>query len=747
MTSPRRHVPAAVLFAAALTLLAPLRATAEDCRPGATVLCLENGRFRVNLAWESAAPSPAATAVAERAGTFTPDADRPGVVVHLTDGRADNGHFWVQQHAAPELAYSLMIEDLQTGERRTYRHAPGDADEADLYALREGFPQGGAPVAPAPEERGHDGGVRLAGGLLQVAAHGSRSDKAELAGERAGDDTAVFRAGREGDPALVVSVIDARDRDGSWWVLSSAPGGAASAFEVTGLDIQAAQRLTRQGAQTELARLPAAAAGISIVLDTARAAQASLSEKGGTLRATSANGVVFTLTVPAKALFARETIKLTPFKSVQRLPFSPGLVGGVQIDPPGLRFSGSASLRIAPPQPVAKAQETTFGDRTAGAQFFLYPAALGAPAVILTLTHTGGYGLARATAAEQQAQLKRLPPLAEDRFDQKLWALHSRLRQGKSLSPAAAPSAVSFFKDDYNSSLRPLLLEIAASCAGRKKWGSYAENFIAQATLDGIAGSLVNEIALLRKALNLGTARCYNEAAISCLNDQDPHAVLPLLSAWRWLEAAGATNLVDSLKAHLCLVFEFELNSTMDDSYPPASSHHVIDSKIRVQFLQPFHFGVGEAAPNAYKLALWTAANPDPYNCTWRFTQNFAPDKLQVPFLFFNANWYEEPPPLKIELVYDTGDPMAELESTCPGGGGSKDFVDWLALDYLALHLSEKGGDDEVAPLGLHSFVEKGWTVFQNEIFASKGYVRSTDVGGARASEVTGLFLRHRPGQ
>ncbi|MEO8505770.1 MAG: hypothetical protein ABI609_17880 [Acidobacteriota bacterium] len=719
-------------------------------------MCLGDGRFSAQVEWLTGAAGAEARALSHDAAHFGAQGGA-GLDVRLVDGRADNGFFWVQRHAPAKLAYRLTLVDLQTGETRTYEHAANEPQEADLYALPERLlpetPSTALMDAPESESERCDGGVCLAGRRLRIAA---RSGGLELPGEAAGDDTAVFRLGH-GDPDFVVSVIDARERDGSWWVLSSAPSGAAATIEVTDLDTNLKERITLQGTETALAHLATATGvGVGVVLDPTRAAHAAITDQGGTVHAKSANGVVFTLTIPAKALFSKETITLTPLKSMQRLPFAGGVVAGVQIDPPGLHFSGVARLAIAPPTAVTKAQETTFGYRKAGAQFFLYPAKLAVPGVVLTLTHTGGYGLARGTASEQQAQLKRLPPQPDDQFEQRLWAVHSRLRQGKSLAaeaevaaqPLSSAAVDAFFRDAYQKSLKAMLTQIAASCAGRKKGGPLAQEFIAQGQADGFSD--VNDFKALQAALNQGNAKCYDDAAEACVGGPDSSQAVPLLRAWFQLTAAGATDLVDASKGEACLVFQLVLNSTIDLDLPPVKSRQTVVAKTMVRFKRPFHFGTSGLPNDYHEEAVWTGSSLT--DCTTRFTGRYQLENLSVRYLYLNANYYNDEGPLtRMALVYDIGNPMEELNvgappcppETVPGEPG---WVQYFRLGYVTLHVLDKLNTDgyNLGPYGINEFIETRWDIrLQDDLFAKKDYARTN----GSETELTNLNIFHRPGQ
>ena len=92
---------------------------------------------------------------------------------------------------------------------------------------------------------------------------------------------------------------------------------------------------------------PPAAGGTGLpVVDSARSTSAAIGPAGGTVRATAANGVEYTLTVPPHALKETLTIRMAPISDLGNTPLASGLSGAVQFEPSGLRFLRPASLHI-----------------------------------------------------------------------------------------------------------------------------------------------------------------------------------------------------------------------------------------------------------------------------------------------------------------------------------------------------------------------------------------------------------------
>lgn len=99
--------------------------TSFSCTPTSTTLCLQNGRFKVQLALNgSAAP---ATSYSALAGFFTQSAGSSNleVGVKILDGTGVNGKFWVFHGAATTLPYTLTITDTALGVVKTYSKQSG----------------------------------------------------------------------------------------------------------------------------------------------------------------------------------------------------------------------------------------------------------------------------------------------------------------------------------------------------------------------------------------------------------------------------------------------------------------------------------------------------------------------------------------------------------------------------------------------------------------------------------------------
>jgi ELWxxDGT repeat protein len=98
------------------------------CQPSPTALCLNGGRFKVEVSWsiEGATGSGQAVPLTGDTGYFW--FFSPGnveVVLKVLDGQGVNGHHWVFYGALSNVEYLITVTDTQTGVARRYFNPSG----------------------------------------------------------------------------------------------------------------------------------------------------------------------------------------------------------------------------------------------------------------------------------------------------------------------------------------------------------------------------------------------------------------------------------------------------------------------------------------------------------------------------------------------------------------------------------------------------------------------------------------------
>ncbi len=101
-----------------------------DCVAGPTTLCLQGGRFHVEVAWAdfagNAGPGRTLPLTGESGAFWFFDAANVELVVKLLDGRAVNGKFWVFTASLTSVEFTLRVTDTETGRQRIYRNPSGN---------------------------------------------------------------------------------------------------------------------------------------------------------------------------------------------------------------------------------------------------------------------------------------------------------------------------------------------------------------------------------------------------------------------------------------------------------------------------------------------------------------------------------------------------------------------------------------------------------------------------------------------
>jgi len=232
----------------------------EPCVASATALCLNGGRFRVEVTWltfDGRGGQGQALPLTPDTGSFwfrTPSDVE--LAIKVLDG-PEPGSFWVFGGSLTDVGYAISVTDTVTGQGRGYHHAQGQPMSS--FADTSAFPAGAAAqgkletrevedLVSAPEvETGAaylgstapcDSGpttLCLSGGRFRVEVAWQTQDG------RVGPGAAVPLTADTGtfwffDPAnveLVIKVLDGRPVDGHFWVFYGALSNVAYTITVT----------------------------------------------------------------------------------------------------------------------------------------------------------------------------------------------------------------------------------------------------------------------------------------------------------------------------------------------------------------------------------------------------------------------------------------------------------------------------------------------------------------------------------
>ncbi|MEM7582962.1 MAG: fibronectin type III domain-containing protein, partial [Acidobacteriota bacterium] len=146
----------------------------EPCVPGPSTLCLNGGRFKVEIVWSDFAGANGtgidAGLVSEDSGLlYFFDENNLEMLVKVLDGCAITNHFWVFAAATTDVEYTLTATDTFTGSVKTYSNPLGNASPAitdtEAFATCDAVAPAGkaAPVTTLPASA-------LATGMLAAGA-------------------------------------------------------------------------------------------------------------------------------------------------------------------------------------------------------------------------------------------------------------------------------------------------------------------------------------------------------------------------------------------------------------------------------------------------------------------------------------------------------------------------------------------------------------------------------------------------
>jgi len=285
-----------------------------------------------------------------------------------------------------------------------------------------------------------------------------------------------------------------------------------------------------------LFQLPANPLTVTPTLDSSHSVKQPISaSQGGTLSATGADGSVFTLVIPPKALLSDELITLTPVSAITALPISNGLLAAVQFAPEGLLFQQPATLTIQPAVAVPIPQQVGFGYHGSGAEFHFQPLGL-TQAITFSLLHFSGVGVGQGTPGADGT-----PTSALDRLDNAEAPLLALERQ--TLFPNDPPpnqqaqaESAGLLQQYFEQILQPELQAAETNDAQAVDAVKSSIAFDQQVATD--PGTFQAELNFIKASAPLVVANAYNDALGRCEGDTSENARLLEAEKMQWLFSA-----------------------------------------------------------------------------------------------------------------------------------------------------------------------------------------------------------------
>lgn len=713
----------AFVFALAVAQVFTASLLAAPCSPSATTLCLNAGRFQVEVQWKDShgrtGPGQAVPITADTGDFWFFSPANIELVVKVLDARGVNGNYWVFYGALSNVEYDLVVTDTATNRVKTYSNPQGQfASVGDTKAFAGDAPAGArlssrmdvegftpepealadleastqlpvheADATPVPcDGMPTDLGLNGCRFLLSVAWKDSHGRTGAGQPVPLTNDTGYFWFFSPANIELVIKVLDARGVNGNFWVFYGALSNVEYTLTVADTLTGAIHTYTNPSGQfASEGDTKAFHPGYSVAAhsDATRAVSQDIPVEGGTVSATAADGTVFTLTVPDGALLNKEKITLTPVASVDRLPLSGGLAAAVQLAPEGLLFFEPATLVIAPATPVASNEEVTFGWRGAGEEFGLHaPDPTGSPAVSLSVSHCSTYGVGRGSSADLDAQRGR--PLSNriDQLEQDLQAAASAQRKAlrdagpHGLTAATARPAGETFEETlqrfYDEELVPSRPKACEDDV--EDYLVAVASFLKQVLLYTGTPPNANLIGAAKfeyeKVFTL-LATCYGDAYSHCRSDIDASRAADLARIYEILRAHNEENRVDHAKIPLCLTFELTFDSFVEEIKIPNAGQtwafrHRLKASVPGISYSPNGRAVSLAVPLDYVTADYTGTLSDP-RCT--MTTSGEDSVFTFVDMFLDLNVFEggAPPPNWLVVLIEPGHPNFTFSLNCPG--------------------------------------------------------------------------------
>jgi hypothetical protein len=500
---------------------------------------------------------------------------------------------------------------------------------------------------------------------------------------------------------------------------------------------------------------------VTPVLDGARAVTETVPADGGTLEATGADGTVYTLDIPFGALTDSEEITMTPLSGIAGLPFTDG--HGVQLEPDGLTLTGPATLSIVPTAPVPLAQQAAFSYLGDGADLHLYATSLREDVFEYQLLHFSAYGYGKGTAADREAQSKRVPSDREAWARQNLArAAHERaiaMKEGRESDTAQwlAAFGVAWFIWG-NEGIRAALTDAKTNDAlfedAESEFGSWFHEGALLAMHEEYP-ELVSEL----EALFLEAAEFFSDrAAQRCLQNKDVFQAWRMLRIERALQLLGASTTTTEellVKMDKCARLDLEIAWSFtfepDDLQPPNATG--TSSGTLLFHIRPFDPD-GPSAESAQ-----TSAPPqlgaatlvfDDSDYTWSWTgQQVTRDSVvRGPTIDWRwPNQRGEPRAPIVALPIDWGGiSVTGTYRQCSGGSGCFTVPDFpggiynLAINALYGEEIRAEGRATIRRWEIHTGVG-------NEVFATKEIDREvhSDLQAGTGTEELEFRLLHKP--
>ena len=487
--------------------------------------------------------------------------------------------------------------------------------------------------------------------------------------------------------------------------------------------------------------IPADPYQVEVTTDPGQLVEQVIPESGGTIRATAADGSIFTLEVPADAVVVETLIRMTPVSAISGMPFGDGSAYAVQLEPDGLQLINPATLTITPAVEIPVDQQLMFGYQGQGTDLILAAPVVESKEIKLLVDHFSGYGVTKGLLADIEPVRQRIGGSAEARLQSRIAEELSRERQRQLLGSSEGGTAIdftSYFKEYEEQVVKPRIAAAGESCAAGRLALQTVLGHERQQQLLGVAEDNANSL-LDAGLMDTVASVCMKEEYEIC---RDDHVITNIIPAWLGLERqfqllgiGEGSPALESAKQYVskCLRFELQFHSEgIFDDGGGGGYASVVEAKTIVQFNTTDLSMRGEAPliNQSYEFKLEGCSVTSQRGGDTFTVMSLAYDpepasagKPQGSVRDFTLNYY--PGNTKESATIKCEDQPAYPIPPAPM---------WSGI-FLVLHESEMD-------MQAGGFVAKDWDIMSGDYLAKKEWVLDDDLG---ITEVGTLKLYHRP--
>jgi hypothetical protein len=281
---------------------------------------------------------------------------------------------------------------------------------------------------------------------------------------------------------------------------------------------------------------------LTITLDESASVSALIPQKGGSMSATLANGLVYTLAIPEGALLSDQEVTMTPIRSIDGLPFSGGLIGGVQLEPDGTSLMAPATLTLTIPKGYDQKTLVGFAYHGTGTGFHLTPVNGDGSTVTLSILSFSGHGAASGTNQEASNQAGRSTGSAADDYEQQAADVINGARSRGELNDSEIKKITELWKDYYDKVVKPALQAATSDDSKIDAAVNMFLNWWRQSQLLGLDDDLASRITEGTALTFKGLKNAFDKAYQRCISNQDIQESGNMVKRLYQLELLGGSD-------------------------------------------------------------------------------------------------------------------------------------------------------------------------------------------------------------